>query len=47
VKIYSAAVVEALKKKERQDETLFTKKIDAFLSFFPPLNPQVLFSGLF
>jgi hypothetical protein len=26
VKIYAAATVEALKKKERQDETLFTKK---------------------
>jgi hypothetical protein len=37
VKIYVAAV-EALKKKERQDETLFTKKIDAFLSFFPPFE---------
>jgi hypothetical protein len=42
VKIYAAAV-KALKKKERQDETLFTKKIDAFLSFFPPLNPKVYF----
>jgi len=34
VKIYVAAV-EALKKKERQDETQFTTKIDDFLSFIP------------
>jgi electron transfer flavoprotein alpha/beta subunit len=32
VKIYVAAV-EALRKKERQDETQFTTKIDGFLSF--------------
>jgi len=32
VKIYVAAV-EALRKKERQDETQFTSKIDGFLSF--------------
>jgi hypothetical protein len=38
VKIYAAAV-EALKKKERQDETQFTTKIDGFLSF----NPYVFF----
>jgi hypothetical protein len=34
VKIYIAAV-EALKKKERHDETQFTTKIDSFLSFIP------------
>jgi len=32
VKIYVASV-EALRKKERQDETQFTIKIDGFLSF--------------
>ncbi len=38
MKIYvaAAAVVEALKKKERQDETQFTTKIDGFLSFIIP-----------
>jgi hypothetical protein len=35
VKIYVAAV-EALRKKERQDETQFTTQIDGFLSFIPP-----------
>jgi hypothetical protein len=35
VKIY-VALVEALKKKERQNETQFTTKIDGFLSFIPP-----------
>jgi hypothetical protein len=35
VKIYVAAV-EELRKKERQDETQFTTKIDGFLSFNPP-----------
>ncbi len=34
VKIYVAAA-EALRKKERQDETQFTTKIDGFLSFIP------------
>jgi hypothetical protein len=34
VKIYAAAV-EALRKKERQDETQFTTEIDGFLSFIP------------
>jgi hypothetical protein len=29
------AAVEALRKKERQDETKFTTKIDYFLSFIP------------
>jgi hypothetical protein len=37
------AAGEALKKKERQDETQFTTKIDGFLSFTPPLNANVLF----
>jgi predicted proteasome-type protease len=32
----NVAVVEALKKKERNDETQFTTKIDGFLSFIPP-----------
>jgi hypothetical protein len=35
VKIYVAAV-DALRKKERQDETQFTTNIDGFLSFFAP-----------
>jgi hypothetical protein len=39
VKIHVAAA-EALRKKERQDETQFTTKIDGFLSF---LNANVLF----
>jgi hypothetical protein len=34
VKIYVAAV-EALRRKERPDETQFTPKIDGFLSFIP------------
>jgi len=34
MKIYVAAV-EALRKKERQDETQFTTNIDGFLSFIP------------
>jgi hypothetical protein len=45
VKIYVAAV-EALRKKERQDETQFTTKIDVFLSLTPPLptlNADILF----
>jgi hypothetical protein len=33
VKIYVVAVVKALRKKENQDETQFTTKIDGFLSF--------------
>jgi hypothetical protein len=31
------AAVEALRKKERQDETQFTTKIDGFLNFTPPM----------
>jgi hypothetical protein len=46
VKIYVAAV-EALMKKEKQDETQFTTKIDGFLSFTPPLNANVLFCRFF
>jgi hypothetical protein len=38
--------VEALRKKERQDETQFTTKIDGFLSFTHPLSANVL-SGRF
>jgi hypothetical protein len=34
VKIYVAAV-EAIRKKERKDETQFTTKTDGFLSFIP------------
>ncbi len=48
VKIYVAAM-EALTKKERQDETQFTTKIDGFVqSFTPtPLNANVLLSRFF
>jgi hypothetical protein len=35
VKIYVAAAVEALRKKERQDETQFTTKIDGLSSLGP------------
>jgi hypothetical protein len=37
VKEYVAAV-EALRKKERQDETQFTTKVDGFLEFHPHLE---------
>jgi hypothetical protein len=37
VKIY-VAVVEALREKERRDETQFVTKIDGFVSFNPPLE---------
>jgi hypothetical protein len=46
VKIY-VAVVDALRQKEREDETPFTTKIDGFLSFIPPLNGNVLFCRVF
>ncbi len=47
MKIYVAAV-EALRKRERQDETQFiTTKIDGFLSFIPPLSANVLFCRFF
>ncbi len=42
MKIYVAAV-EALRKKERQDETQFTTKIGGFRSGIAPLNANVLF----
>jgi hypothetical protein len=35
VKIYVAAEEALLKRKERQDETQFTTKVDGFLSFIP------------
>jgi hypothetical protein len=44
VKIYVAAV-EALRKKERQDETQFTTKIDGFLSFIPRWMLMYFFAG--
>jgi hypothetical protein len=34
--MYVGGAVEALRKKERQDETQFTTKSDGFLSFNPP-----------
>jgi len=47
VKIYVAAV-EALRKKERQDETELTIKINGCSQFQPPLNGNVLFfAGFF
>jgi hypothetical protein len=39
--------VEALRKKEKQDETQFTTKNDGILSFTPRLNSNVLFAGFF
>jgi hypothetical protein len=44
VKIYVAAV-EALKRKERQDETQFTTKVDGFLSFIPRWMLMYFFAG--
>jgi hypothetical protein len=46
VKIYVVAA-EALRKKERQDETEFTTKIDGFLSFIPPQMLMYFFASLF
>jgi hypothetical protein len=46
VKIY-VAVVEALRKKERQDVTPFITKIDGFLSFIPRLMLMYFFAGFF
>ncbi len=46
VKIYVAAV-EALRKKERQDETEFTTKNDGFLSFIPRWMLMYFFAGFF
>jgi hypothetical protein len=39
--------MKALRKKERQDETQFTTKIDSFLSFHPLLNANVFFCRFF
>jgi hypothetical protein len=39
--------VEALRKKERQDETRFTTKIDGFLSFIPPWMLMYFLAGFF
>jgi hypothetical protein len=46
VKLYVAAV-EALGKKERQDETQFATKIDGFPSFIPPWMLIYFFAGFF
>jgi hypothetical protein len=46
VKIYVVAA-EALRKKERQDETEFTTKIDGFLSFIPDQMLMYIFASLF
>jgi hypothetical protein len=46
VKVYVAAVA-AFRKKERQDETQCTTKIDGFLSFRDELNANVLFWRFF
>jgi hypothetical protein len=46
VKMYVAAVG-ALRKKERQDETQFTNKIDGFLSFIPCWMLMYCFAGFF
>jgi len=43
--MYSA--VEALKKKDRQNETQFTTKVDGFLSFTPPWMVMYFFAGFF
>jgi hypothetical protein len=39
--------VEALRKKERQDETQFIAKIDGFLSFTPPWMLMYFSAGFF
>ncbi len=39
--------MEALRKKERQDETQFTTKIAAFLSFIPGWMLKYFFAGFF
>jgi len=46
VKIY-VAVVEALRKKERHDETQFTTKNDGFLSIIPRWMLMYFFAGFF
>ncbi len=45
-KIHVVAV-EALRKKERQNETKFTTKIDGFLSFIPHWMLMYSFAGFF
>jgi hypothetical protein len=40
-------VVEALRRKGRQDETQFTTKIDGFLSFIPCGMLMYFFAGFF
>jgi hypothetical protein len=45
VKKYVTAAVEALPKKERQDETQFTTKIDDFVSFVPRWMLMYFFAG--
>jgi len=48
VKIYvAAALVAVLRKKERQDETQFTTKIDGFVSFMTPRMLMYFFAGFF
>ncbi len=44
VKIYGAAALQELRKKETQDETQFTTKIGGKTSFGPSLFPFVKFS---
>jgi cell shape-determining protein MreD len=44
VEIYVAAI-EALRQKERQDETQFTTKIDGFLNFKPNWMLMYLFAA--
>ncbi len=46
VKLYEAAV-ESLRKRERQDETQFTTKIDGFPSFIPPWMLMYFFAFFF
>jgi hypothetical protein len=46
VKIY-VAVVEALRKRERQGGKEKDRVIDGFLSFPPPLNANVVFCRFF
>ncbi len=47
VKIYVAAVGALRKKKERQDETQFTNKIDGFLSLIPRWMLTYFIAGSF
>jgi hypothetical protein len=44
----NVAALEALRKKERQDETQFTAKIDGFVSFIPHrIMLMYFFAGFF